>query len=637
MTCDALQTVRESEPVADLAAAELAAGQFLQALGVELDSESLRGTPARMARAYAELFTPRAFDLTTFPNDEGYDELVLARDIPVRSLCEHHLLPFIGVAHVGYLPGERILGLSKLARVVELFARRPQVQERLTKQVADWLARRSCSRAGVGVVIEAEHTCMTLRGVQRRRVAAPSPPPCSARCATTPRPAPEFFALTGVSADAAGPRKESPMASQTFVIVGAGLAGAKAAETLRERGLRRADRARRATSRTALRAPAAVQGLPARQGRAGQRVRPRRRPGTPSTTVDLRLGRRRSPDRPGRPPGAARPTATGSAYDQLLLATGSGPARLPSRAPSWTACTTCAPSTTRDRAAGRSGHRIAPGRDRRRAGSAWRSPRPPVAAGLRGHRRRESPSCRCCACSGREMAAGLRRPAPRARGRPPASACGSTGSAAAAAPRAGVRLADGTRDRRPTSSWSASALRPDIEPGRARPGLTVDERHRRRRRAAHPRPGHLRRRRRRQRVPSAARPPYPRRALGQRAEPAARRRRAAMLGQDVRYDRLPYFYTDQYDLGMEYTGYVPPDGYDQVVVRGDLDKPRVHRLLAQRRPGPGRHERQRLGCHRLDQEPDPVRAPCHRCCARGCQHAARRPCRRVSVPRLPSI
>src|SRR5215471_5820335 len=105
----------------DLAAAELAAGQFLQALGVALDSESLRGTPGRMARAYAELFTPRPFSMTTFPNDEGYDELVLARAIPVRSVCEHHLLPFTGVAHVGYLPGQRILGLSKLARIVEHF------------------------------------------------------------------------------------------------------------------------------------------------------------------------------------------------------------------------------------------------------------------------------------------------------------------------------------------------------------------------------------------------------------------------------------------------------------------------------------------------------------------------------------
>ncbi|WP_432003247.1 GTP cyclohydrolase I FolE [Streptomyces sioyaensis] len=160
----ALRVVHEADGI-DLAAAERAAGQFLRALGISTESESLRGTPGRMTRAYAELFSPRPFDLTTFPNDEGYDELVLARSIPVRSVCEHHLLPFVGTAHVGYLPGRRILGLSKLARVVEHFACRPQVQERLTKQVADWL-QTQLEPKGVGVVIEAEHTCMTLRGVQ---------------------------------------------------------------------------------------------------------------------------------------------------------------------------------------------------------------------------------------------------------------------------------------------------------------------------------------------------------------------------------------------------------------------------------------------------------------------------------------
>ena len=149
----------------DLDAAERAAADFLEALGLQLDTESLRQTPKRMAQAYAELLTPREFDLTTFPNDEGYDELVLVRAIPVKSVCEHHLLPFTGVAHVGYLPGARILGLSKIARVVELFAHRPQVQERLTKQIADWLQEQLQPR-GVGVVIEAEHLCMTLRGVQ---------------------------------------------------------------------------------------------------------------------------------------------------------------------------------------------------------------------------------------------------------------------------------------------------------------------------------------------------------------------------------------------------------------------------------------------------------------------------------------
>ena len=124
----------------DLVAAEQAAAAFLTALGLDVDSGGLAETPGRMARAYAEMLTPREFALTTFDNDEAYDELVLARAIPIRSVCEHHLLPFIGVAHVGYLPGDRILGLSKLARVVELFAHGPQVQERLTKQVAVWLS-----------------------------------------------------------------------------------------------------------------------------------------------------------------------------------------------------------------------------------------------------------------------------------------------------------------------------------------------------------------------------------------------------------------------------------------------------------------------------------------------------------------
>ncbi|MCW2777765.1 MAG: cyclohydrolase 1 [Frankiales bacterium] len=110
------------------------------------------------------LSAPR-FDLTTFPNDEGYDELVLVRDIAFSSLCEHHLLPFVGVAHVAYLPGRRILGLSKLARVVEHHARRLQVQERMTHQVADWL-QTELKPKGVGVVVEAEHMCMRLRGAR---------------------------------------------------------------------------------------------------------------------------------------------------------------------------------------------------------------------------------------------------------------------------------------------------------------------------------------------------------------------------------------------------------------------------------------------------------------------------------------
>jgi GTP cyclohydrolase I len=160
-----LHVVPPSAPI-DLAAAEVAAADLLRALGADLEDEGLRDTPRRVAAAYAELLTPKPFSLTTFPNDEGYDELVLARDIPFHSLCMHHMLPFHGVAHVAYLPGERIIGLSKLARVVELFARDLQVQERLTRQVADWL-QEHLNPKGVGLVIEAEHLCMSLRGVQK--------------------------------------------------------------------------------------------------------------------------------------------------------------------------------------------------------------------------------------------------------------------------------------------------------------------------------------------------------------------------------------------------------------------------------------------------------------------------------------
>jgi GTP cyclohydrolase I len=149
----------------DLDAAEQAAAALLTALGQPLDDPHLADTPRRLATAYSELLTAEPFDFTTFPNTEGYDELVLVEDIPVRSLCEHHMLPFTGVAHVGYLPGERILGLSKLARLVGFFAARTQTQERLTKQVADHLQTHLAPR-GVGVVVEAEHTCMSLRGVR---------------------------------------------------------------------------------------------------------------------------------------------------------------------------------------------------------------------------------------------------------------------------------------------------------------------------------------------------------------------------------------------------------------------------------------------------------------------------------------
>ena len=144
--------------------------RFLDAIGLPAHvrgSEDLADTPRRVAEAYAELLTPEPFRLTTFPNDEGYDELVVARSIPFHSLCEHHLLPFAGVAHVGYLPGRRIVGLSKLARVVDHCARGLQIQERLTVQIGA-LLEEHLEPKGVGVVVDAEHLCMSLRGVQAR-------------------------------------------------------------------------------------------------------------------------------------------------------------------------------------------------------------------------------------------------------------------------------------------------------------------------------------------------------------------------------------------------------------------------------------------------------------------------------------
>jgi len=177
--------------------AKRAVRELLEALGVDSTTESMARTPERVASMYEELLAPPPFSITTFPNEGDYDELVIVRDIAFSSLCEHHLLPFVGVAHVGYLPGDRILGLSKLARVVELFAHGPQVQERLTKQVADWLHTQLRPK-GVGVVIEAEHLCMTLRGVQ----AAGARTITSTMLGTLradPRSRTEFFALAGLT------------------------------------------------------------------------------------------------------------------------------------------------------------------------------------------------------------------------------------------------------------------------------------------------------------------------------------------------------------------------------------------------------------------------------------------------------
>ena len=191
-----LHVVGESQTI-DRAAAERSVRQLLVALGRDPDSEHLRRTPQRVVASLADFLTPAPFDLTTFPNDEGYDELVLARDVPFQSLCEHHMLPFEGVAHVGYLPGERIVGLSKLARVVVRFARDLQVQERLTVQVANWLQEHLRPK-GIGVVVEAEHLCMSMRGV-RAAGARTVTSALRGQLRDDPRSRDQFFAFAGAA------------------------------------------------------------------------------------------------------------------------------------------------------------------------------------------------------------------------------------------------------------------------------------------------------------------------------------------------------------------------------------------------------------------------------------------------------
>lgn len=159
----------ESRENMDLDRIAKAVREILIAIGEDPDRDGLLDTPGRVARMYAELFSGLHSDPTHHLHkvfEETYDELVLVRDISFNSMCEHHLLPFMGVAHIGYLPRGRVTGLSKLARVVEEISKKPQVQERMTHQIAD-LVHKELDTKGAIVVIEAEHTCMTIRGVRK--------------------------------------------------------------------------------------------------------------------------------------------------------------------------------------------------------------------------------------------------------------------------------------------------------------------------------------------------------------------------------------------------------------------------------------------------------------------------------------
>jgi GTP cyclohydrolase I len=156
-----------TDHVVDLDAAARAVSDLLVALGQDTTSDHLTDTPRRVAAVLGEAVTPIPFAMTTFVNDGAYDQMVTALDIPFHSLCAHHLLPFVGVAHIAYVPGDRIVGLSKLARLVEHSARRLQTQEHLTTNVLNAL-REALAPAGAGVVLQAEHLCMSMRGVRAR-------------------------------------------------------------------------------------------------------------------------------------------------------------------------------------------------------------------------------------------------------------------------------------------------------------------------------------------------------------------------------------------------------------------------------------------------------------------------------------
>jgi GTP cyclohydrolase I len=164
-----LEDIETRSPHVDVGRIERAMADIIQAVNDTPERDGLRDTPGRVARMYAEVFAGLGEDpveILSTGFDEGYDEMVVARNIPFFSMCEHHFLPFYGIAHIGYLPQGRIVGISKLARVVDVLARRPQVQERMTAQIADAIVE-GVAPMGVGVVVEAEHLCMVMRGVKK--------------------------------------------------------------------------------------------------------------------------------------------------------------------------------------------------------------------------------------------------------------------------------------------------------------------------------------------------------------------------------------------------------------------------------------------------------------------------------------
>lgn len=171
-------------------------GEIMRVLNLDLSDPHLRDTPARVGRMYLEIFRGLSEQsepsITYFPNDDGYDNMVIVRDIEFFSVCSHHMIPFFGKAHIAYIPGERIVGLSKIARIVEFYARRPQLQERLTDQVIDFLEEK-LAPIGAIAVLEARHLCMEMRGVEK--AGAMTTTSALRGCFNEPRVRQEFFDL----------------------------------------------------------------------------------------------------------------------------------------------------------------------------------------------------------------------------------------------------------------------------------------------------------------------------------------------------------------------------------------------------------------------------------------------------------
>ena len=522
----------EHHPRVDLEAAEGAAADLLAALGLDLADESTRETPGRMARAFAEMLSPVDFEMTTFPNDEGYDELVLVQDIPVRSLCEHHMLPFVGIAHVGYLPGERILGLSKLARTVDLHSRGAQTQERLTQRVAEHL-RTALGAKGVGVVVAAEHTLHDAEGCPG--TGHPDGDVGAARpAAGRPR---DPRGVPGADPDREGDE-------MTMVIVGGGLAGASAVEELRDQGYD-----------GDLVLIGAEEHLPYHRPPLSKEVLLGDKDADGSGVHDAGWYADRSVDvRTGTTGAAHRPAAAGRRDRRRGGRLRAAAARHGLRAAP-AAGRGCGVPPDTGRRAGPPGRaaRAAADADRRRGLDRPRGRGGRARGRLRGHRAgaQAQPLLGVVGARVGAVFADLHRAhgVDLRLGTSYDGAAGARTSCWSPSARCRGPTSRATPDSRSATACSSTPTLRTSDPAILAAGDVAAQ--------DHPALGRLR---------------------VEHWDNAIDQGRAAartMLGGTDAYDRTPYFFTDQYDLGTEYVGHVPREHLDDVVVRGDLAERRA--------------------------------------------------------------